>query len=131
MSPTYSVAKALLNRAVQLMAADEAFTQRGISVASTCPGWCRCGRHTARLHAAAAGSADGTWACCAQAPSLVHSLAHNVSPLCRMPATRTDMGTSAADRSAEQGASSVLWPWRHWSADLNGSFTRDGEKQAW
>jgi NAD(P)-dependent dehydrogenase (short-subunit alcohol dehydrogenase family) len=41
MCPTYCVAKALLNKAVQLMAADEAFKQRGVSVVSVCPGWCR------------------------------------------------------------------------------------------
>ncbi|KAF6266436.1 hypothetical protein COO60DRAFT_1474854 [Scenedesmus sp. NREL 46B-D3] len=35
MSPTYSVAKALLNRGVQLMAADESFKQRGVSVCRT------------------------------------------------------------------------------------------------
>jgi NAD(P)-dependent dehydrogenase (short-subunit alcohol dehydrogenase family) len=43
MCPTYCVAKALLNRAGQLLAADEAFKQRGVSVVSVCPGWCRCG----------------------------------------------------------------------------------------
>jgi NAD(P)-dependent dehydrogenase (short-subunit alcohol dehydrogenase family) len=41
MCPTYCVAKALLNKAVQLMAADGAFKQRGVSVVSVCPGWCR------------------------------------------------------------------------------------------
>jgi NAD(P)-dependent dehydrogenase (short-subunit alcohol dehydrogenase family) len=41
MCPTYCVAKALLNKAVQLMAADDAFKQRGVCVASVCPGWCR------------------------------------------------------------------------------------------
>jgi NAD(P)-dependent dehydrogenase (short-subunit alcohol dehydrogenase family) len=41
MCPTYCVAKALLNKAVQLMAADEAFKERGVSVVSVCPGWCR------------------------------------------------------------------------------------------
>lgn len=40
-APTYSVAKALLNRGVQLMAADSAFKERGVSVVSVCPGWCR------------------------------------------------------------------------------------------
>lgn len=83
-SPTYSVSKALLNRAVQLMAGDAAFAERGIRVASTCPGWCR-----------------------------------------------TDMGTTAADRSAAEGASSILWPWLHWSNGLQGSFTRDGEQKEW
>jgi NAD(P)-dependent dehydrogenase (short-subunit alcohol dehydrogenase family) len=84
MTPTYSVVKALLNRSVQLMSADEKFKQRGVSVVSTCPGWCR-----------------------------------------------TDMGTSAADRSAEQGGSSVLWPYFNWKSDLNGSFTRDGGQLVW
>jgi NAD(P)-dependent dehydrogenase (short-subunit alcohol dehydrogenase family) len=40
-APTYSVAKAVLNKAMQLLAADEGFKARGIRVASTCPGWCR------------------------------------------------------------------------------------------
>jgi NAD(P)-dependent dehydrogenase (short-subunit alcohol dehydrogenase family) len=84
MAPTYSVVKALLNRSVELLSADEKFKQRGVSVVSVCPGWCR-----------------------------------------------TDMGTSAADRSAEQGGTSVLFPYFNWKSDLNGSFTRDGELLAW
>jgi NAD(P)-dependent dehydrogenase (short-subunit alcohol dehydrogenase family) len=40
-SPTYSVAKAMLNKAVELLAQDAAVKARGIRVASTCPGWCR------------------------------------------------------------------------------------------
>eukprot|EP00775_Hariotina_reticulata_P008630 gene8630-8811_t len=84
MSPTYSVAKAMLNRAVQLLSEDSAFQARGVSVVSTCPGWCR-----------------------------------------------TDMGTAAADRSAEQGGSSVLWPFFNWDKALAGSFTRDGQRLQW
>lgn len=42
MAPTYSVAKALLNKAVQLLEQDEAFKAKGVKVVSTCPGWCRC-----------------------------------------------------------------------------------------
>jgi NAD(P)-dependent dehydrogenase (short-subunit alcohol dehydrogenase family) len=86
MAPTYSVSKAALNRAVQLLAADPAFTARGIKVASVCPGWCR-----------------------------------------------TDMGGADAHRSSEQGAASILWPWEHVADgdDINASFTRDGERQAW
>lgn len=83
-APTYSVAKALLNKAVQLLVQDGAFKARGIRVVSTCPGWCR-----------------------------------------------TDMGTAAADRSAEQGGSSVLWPAWNWSSSLQASFTRDGEAMPW
>jgi NAD(P)-dependent dehydrogenase (short-subunit alcohol dehydrogenase family) len=84
MSPTYSVSKAMLNRAVQLLSDDSAFQSKDVSVVSTCPGWCR-----------------------------------------------TDMGTAAADRSAEQGAASVLWPFFNWEKSLAGSFTRDGSRQQW
>jgi NAD(P)-dependent dehydrogenase (short-subunit alcohol dehydrogenase family) len=41
MCPTYCVSKALLNKAGQLLAADQSFKQRGVSVVSVCPGWCR------------------------------------------------------------------------------------------
>lgn len=41
MTPTYSVAKALLNKAVQLLAGDAAFKAHGVNVVSTRPGWCR------------------------------------------------------------------------------------------
>ncbi|WIA15411.1 hypothetical protein OEZ85_002065 [Tetradesmus obliquus] len=41
MCPTYCVAKALLNKAGQLLAADDVFKQRGVSVVAVCPGWCR------------------------------------------------------------------------------------------
>ncbi|GBF92184.1 hypothetical protein Rsub_05266 [Raphidocelis subcapitata] len=86
-SPDYSVSKAALNRAVQLMAADGALRPAG-AAAAVCPGWCR-----------------------------------------------TDMGTSAADRSAEEGAASILAPWyraaKEGAAAVNGSFTRDGEVIEW
>lgn len=42
MCPTYCVAKALLNKAGQLLSADDVFKQRGVSVVAVCPGWCRC-----------------------------------------------------------------------------------------
>lgn len=41
------------------------------------------------------------------------------------------MGTDAAERSAEQGADSVLYPWINWQPTLNGSFTRDGIHMDW
>jgi len=44
---------------------------------------------------------------------------------------RTRMGTDAANRSSEQGADSVLWPFTHWDTKLAGSFTRDGETMEW
>ena len=37
--PTYSVSKAMLNRATQLLAHDERFRMRGISVSAVTPGW--------------------------------------------------------------------------------------------
>lgn len=40
-APTYTVAKAILNKAVQLLVQDEAFKARSTGVVSTCPGWCR------------------------------------------------------------------------------------------
>ena len=44
---------------------------------------------------------------------------------------RTRMGTDAANRSSDQGADSVLWPFTHWDTKLAGSFTRDGEIMDW
>jgi hypothetical protein len=41
------------------------------------------------------------------------------------------MGSEAADRTAEQGADSVLYPWLNWQPQLNGSFTRDGTTLDW
>lgn len=41
------------------------------------------------------------------------------------------MGTAAADRSAEQGGSSVLWPYWNWDSSLQASITRDGEAMPW
>lgn len=43
----------------------------------------------------------------------------------------TRMGGMQADRSAKQGADSVLWPWLHWQPQLAGSFTRDGGELPW
>lgn len=40
-TPTYSVAKAALNKAVQLLVQDHDFKERDARVVSTCPGWCR------------------------------------------------------------------------------------------
>jgi hypothetical protein len=44
------------------------------------------------------------------------------------------MGTQAADRSAQQGAASILWPYER-RAEMpdgaNGSFTRDGGALPW
>lgn len=45
MTPTYTVSKALLNRAVQLMSSSgpegAPFAARGVKVYAVCPGWCR------------------------------------------------------------------------------------------
>jgi hypothetical protein len=41
------------------------------------------------------------------------------------------MGSEAAERTAEQGADSVLYPWLNWQPQLNGSFTRDGITLDW
>jgi hypothetical protein len=46
----------------------------------------------------------------------------------------TDMGTAAAERSAEQGADSFLAPCRKHAkggASVNGTFPRDGEANEW
>ncbi|KAF6265826.1 hypothetical protein COO60DRAFT_1623711 [Scenedesmus sp. NREL 46B-D3] len=84
LAPTYCVSKALLNRAVQLMAADEELRARGVAVVAVTPGWCR-----------------------------------------------TDLGTQAAERSAGEGAASVLHPCLHWQPSLNVTFTRDGTLLDW
>uniref|UniRef100_A0A383VG77 Uncharacterized protein n=1 Tax=Tetradesmus obliquus TaxID=3088 RepID=A0A383VG77_TETOB len=84
LAPTYCVSKALMNRAVQLMAADEGLQARGVRVVAVTPGWCR-----------------------------------------------TDLGTQAAERSAEEGATSVLHPYFHWQPSLHGTFTRDGTLLDW
>lgn len=44
---------------------------------------------------------------------------------------RTDMGSNAADRSAEQGAQSVVWPLSQSYESVNGGFFRDGGAMAW
>lgn len=41
------------------------------------------------------------------------------------------MGSEVAERTAEQGADSVLYPWLNWQPQLNGSFTRDGTTLDW
>jgi hypothetical protein len=43
------------------------------------------------------------------------------------------MGTAAAERSAEQGADSILAPYRQHAkgASVNGTFSRDGEEIEW
>ena len=41
-APTYTVAKAMLNKAVQLMVQEEAVKAREARIVATCPGWCRC-----------------------------------------------------------------------------------------
>jgi hypothetical protein len=43
----------------------------------------------------------------------------------------TEMGTEAAERSAEEGPDSVLHPWLNLQPSLNGSFTRDGLTMEW
>ena len=40
-APFYSLSKAALNRATQLLAEDAALTSRGVTVAAVTPGWCR------------------------------------------------------------------------------------------
>lgn len=40
-TPTYSIAKAMLNKAVKLIAQEDEYKAKGIRVASTCPGWCK------------------------------------------------------------------------------------------
>ncbi|MEW5309785.1 MAG: hypothetical protein WDW38_001645 [Sanguina aurantia] len=42
---------------------------------------------------------------------------------------RTDMGTSDASRSSEEGADSILWPFTHFTAELNGGYVdKDGQQ---
>ena len=40
-APYYSLSKAAMNRATQLLAEDKALTSRGITIAAVTPGWCR------------------------------------------------------------------------------------------
>ena len=40
-APTYSLSKAILNRATQILAASDPFTTKNISIACVCPGWCK------------------------------------------------------------------------------------------
>ena len=40
-SPTYSLSKALLNRATQFIAKDEKILEKEIKVSVVCPGWCK------------------------------------------------------------------------------------------
>ncbi len=40
-APCYCISKALLNKAVRLMADDPMLAARGASVVAVCPGWCR------------------------------------------------------------------------------------------
>ena len=40
-APFYSLSKAAMNRATQLLAEDELLTSRGLTVAAVTPGWCR------------------------------------------------------------------------------------------
>jgi NAD(P)-dependent dehydrogenase (short-subunit alcohol dehydrogenase family) len=131
MAPAYSVSKAALNKAVQLMAAHPAFTAHGVRVVSTCPGWCRCARLCAcawRRRAVQSVKHDAPGACeraCARPGECVVPAAPAAA------ARRTDMGGSDAERSAEKGAESILWPWAHWADGLNATFTRDGEQHPW
>lgn len=48
--------------------------------------------------------------------------------LCRL---RTDMGGPGAERSAEQGAFSVLWSLEHAGPGSHGGFFRDGVAMEW
>jgi hypothetical protein len=41
------------------------------------------------------------------------------------------MGGGGADRSPEEGASSIFWLLEHSGADVTGGFYRDGEAMAW
>ena len=41
-NPCYCLTKAMLNRAVQLLAEDPLLADRGISINAVDPGWCRC-----------------------------------------------------------------------------------------
>lgn len=38
---------------------------------------------------------------------------------------RTDMGSAAANRSPEEGAASILWPFTNFTAQLNGAYLDD------
>jgi hypothetical protein len=141
-SPDYSVSKAALNRGVQLLAADGALRPPAAAVAAVCPGWCRTGE--GRWRAWLALSGDGA----RRAPATPLDAAWNGSPAHANPPrprqppanplqkpNRADMGTAAADRSAEQGAASILAPWeravKDGAAAVNGTFTRDGEVIDW
>lgn len=61
-APTYSVAKAQLNQAVQLLAQDGAFKARGVRIVSTCPGWCRWAAAHLRITELCAGLCVGSTA---------------------------------------------------------------------
>eukprot|EP00877_Chromochloris_zofingiensis_P012949 jgi/Chrzof1/7908/Cz02g40230.t1 len=63
-SPSYNVSKCMLNRAVQLMHEDQQLRDKGVTVVSTCPGWCRTGMGSERAHRSAeqgAGSVVWPW----------------------------------------------------------------------
>lgn len=79
---SYSVSKAALNQAVQLLAKDDDLRKRNITVIAQCPGWCR-----------------------------------------------TDMGSAAATRSAEEGGQSILSFPTNFDAKLNGLYLNaDGNR---
>ena len=40
-APFYSLSKAAMNRATELLAKDPSLTSRGITIAAVTPGWCR------------------------------------------------------------------------------------------
>jgi len=40
-APFYSLSKAAMNRATELLAKDELLTSRGLTIAAVTPGWCR------------------------------------------------------------------------------------------
>ncbi|KAF8056475.1 Ranbp10 [Scenedesmus sp. PABB004] len=122
MAPTYSVAKAALNRAVRPPpgrargAADATSAQRAAGRGRDQPA----APPAPRAPQVQLLTADEAFA------------TRRVSVVSTCPGwCRTDMGTAAADRSASEGAASVLWPWLHWDAALAGGFTRDGEALEW
>lgn len=45
--------------------------------------------------------------------------------VCSGIARRTDMGSSIAARSPEEGAASILWPFENFTEQLNGAYLDD------
>ena len=113
--PTYSLSKAMLNKATRQLAASEALQRRHVSVNVVDPGWCR---------RAPPPSPNRT----------LWSAGPCTAERRRVPGCRTDLGGRGAPRSAEQGAQSIVTTLlRCLEGDdpPSGQLFRDGKPLAW